>query len=122
MLMFLLGELILPKETISDTRCEAFDVPWKMIRRDGTTTEITIPGVYPADRNEIVTVETVLPEDIKENLEKIRSKEYHIIFLEHMMPQMDGLETFRAMKQLKEVFDFLDTKTGLMYCGDSEEI
>lgn len=131
-------------------------------------------------------------------LEMVRTKKYHIIFLDHMMPQMDGLETFKAMKQLKDnqntetpvimltanaivgvrekyvqegfsdylskpvqriqlqdiirkhlpkeyildseediekkenhnvttspdlftVFDFLDTKTGLMYCGDSED-
>lgn len=125
-------------------------------------------------------------------LEMVRSKKYHIIFLDHMMPQMDGLETFQAMKQLKDnlntetpvimltanaivgirekylqegfsaylskpvqrnqlldiirkylpkeyildakeaplpakeknvekVFDFLDTKAGIMYCGDSED-
>lgn len=35
-------------------------------------------------------------------LEMVRTKKYHIIFLDHMMPQMDGLETFKAMKQLKD--------------------
>lgn len=131
-------------------------------------------------------------------LEMVCTKKYHIIFLDHMMPQMDGLETFKAMKELKDnqntetpvimltanaivgvrekyvqegfsdylskpvqrmqlqntirkylpkeyildseediekkenhnvttspdlftVFDFLDTKIGLMYCGDSED-
>lgn len=67
-LFFILGEFILPKEIKSDTHFELFEVPWKMICQDGTTMDIKIPGICPADRNEIVTVETVLPEDIKENL------------------------------------------------------
>lgn len=63
----MVGEFVLPKEIMDDTHCELFDVPWKMICQDGTVKDIKIPGIYPADRNEIVTVETVLPEDIKEN-------------------------------------------------------
>lgn len=66
--IFILGEFILPKEIKNDTHFELFEAPWKMIRQDGTTMDIRIPGIYPAERNEIVTVETVLPEDIKENL------------------------------------------------------
>ncbi|MCR4926361.1 MAG: response regulator [Lachnospiraceae bacterium] len=35
----------------------------------------------------------------KECLEKIAQKHYDIIFLDHMMPEMDGLETFEQMKK-----------------------
>ena len=36
-----------------------------------------------------------------ECLEKIAEKHYDIIFLDHMMPEMDGIETFERMKQLE---------------------
>ncbi len=35
-------------------------------------------------------------------LEKIKEKAYDIIFLDHMMPEMDGLETFNIMKQMED--------------------
>ncbi len=34
----------------------------------------------------------------EECLKKIEDKEYDIIFMDHMMPEMDGIETFRRMK------------------------
>ena len=34
----------------------------------------------------------------KEAMEKARKNTYHIIFLDHMMPEMDGIETLSAMK------------------------
>ena len=67
--LFVLGELVFPKEIKDKEYCEQFDVSWKMIRSDGSViNDIHIPGDYVAERNEIVTVETVLPEDIQENL------------------------------------------------------
>ncbi len=35
-------------------------------------------------------------------LEMVKKKHYHIIFMDHMMPGMDGIETFHAMKDLEE--------------------
>ena len=35
-------------------------------------------------------------------LEKVAQKKYDIIFLDHMMPQMDGIETFNIMKQMED--------------------
>ena len=43
-----------------------------------------------------------------ECLRMICQKKYDIIFLDHMMPEMDGVETLRAMKQSD---DHLNTKT-----------
>ena len=37
-----------------------------------------------------------------EALELIQSKRYDVIFLDHMMPVMDGVEAFRRMKQLEK--------------------
>ena len=36
----------------------------------------------------------------KECLEKVRKNHYDMIFLDHMMPEPDGLETFRTMRKL----------------------
>jgi len=36
----------------------------------------------------------------REGLEKIKSNAYDIIFMDHMMPDLDGVETFRLMKEL----------------------
>lgn len=32
-------------------------------------------------------------------LEEIKKKKYDIIFLDHLMPEMDGIETFKEMKK-----------------------
>ena len=38
----------------------------------------------------------------KECLEKVKKTAFHIIFMDHMMPEMDGIETFTLMKQLED--------------------
>ena len=38
----------------------------------------------------------------KEAIDKVRHKEYDIIFMDHMMPEMDGIETFHAMKEMSD--------------------
>lgn len=38
----------------------------------------------------------------KKALELASQKKYDIIFLDHMMPEMDGIETFRALKQMEQ--------------------
>ncbi len=38
----------------------------------------------------------------KECLKKIAQKAYDIIFLDHMMPEMDGIETLRVMKKMED--------------------
>ena len=41
-------------------------------------------------------------ENGKECLEKVKEKAYDIIFLDHMMPEMDGVEAFRIMKEMED--------------------
>ena len=38
----------------------------------------------------------------KECLEKVQAKKYDIIFLDHMMPELDGVETFHIMQKMKD--------------------
>ncbi|MBQ8038650.1 MAG: response regulator, partial [Lachnospiraceae bacterium] len=35
-------------------------------------------------------------------LEKVKNNQYDIIFMDHMMPELDGIETFRILKEMKE--------------------
>ena len=37
-----------------------------------------------------------------EALDMIKEKKYDIIFLDHMMPDMDGIETYQNMKMLED--------------------
>ncbi|MGN0132489.1 MAG: response regulator [Lachnospiraceae bacterium] len=43
-----------------------------------------------------------LAESGMECLEKVCEKHYDLIFLDHMMPEMDGIETLHRMKEMKE--------------------
>ena len=38
----------------------------------------------------------------QECLDKVKQKHYDIIFLDHMMPEMDGMETLQNMRQMTE--------------------
>ena len=38
----------------------------------------------------------------KECIEKVKKSAFHIIFMDHMMPEMDGIETFKVMKTMED--------------------
>ncbi len=52
--------------------------------------------------NNLLKLNGIVPDTAgsgKEALEKIRSKEYHLVLLDHMMPEMDGIETLHKAKE-----------------------
>lgn len=63
-----LGEVFLKSDVVpGEYRCEKYTGKWYQIKADGKKEEIQIPGKYKAERNELMTVETVLPDNIPHN-------------------------------------------------------
>lgn len=66
---FFLGERLLPSDKMDDAYiCTEYIGEWERITADGTREPVEIPGRCEADRNEIVVVETVLPENIENGM------------------------------------------------------
>jgi len=62
------GQFLLPKDvTDSGYSCKEFVSKWTRVHPDGTRSEIVVPGTCDAKRNELVTIETTLPETIEHN-------------------------------------------------------
>lgn len=78
---------------------ESFTAPdAEILVVDDTVMNLTvIKGLLKRTR---VIVDTA--ESGKEALEKVVKKRYDAIFIDHRMPEMDGLETLAAMKELKD--------------------
>ena len=51
-------------------------------------------------KNTGMTIDTVLSG--KEALESVKKNKYDILFIDHRMPEMDGIETLHAMKKMKK--------------------
>ena len=63
---FVLGELCLPVDTLNkDYVCEVYQGEWEVVRQDGTRQPIDLPGKCQAQNNEVVTIETILPDSIE---------------------------------------------------------
>lgn len=64
---FIFGEIFLsPDELENNYFCTEYTGEWERVRSDGSRESVTIPGKCEADRNEVVVVETKLPESIEE--------------------------------------------------------
>ena len=65
---FILGELLLPAENLDRIYvCMEYPGEWERITAAGTREPVEVPGKYEAARNEIVVLETLLPETIEHN-------------------------------------------------------
>ena len=53
-------------------------------------------------------------------LERIKDKKYDIIFMDHMMPGLDGVETFQKMQEMEESLN-KDTPVIALSADSAEE-
>lgn len=56
-------------------------------------------------------IQVVTAESGKQCLEYVQRQKFHIIFMDHMMPEMDGIETFHEIQKLAEQTDFPNKDT-----------
>lgn len=64
----ILGEILLPADELGEARSvEKYSGTWERVLPNGTRIPQEIPGKCDAEKNEIVTVETKLPENISED-------------------------------------------------------
>ncbi len=82
-----------------DTYHESFHAPdARILVVDDTLANLTvIQGLLKQTQIQVDVAESGF-----EALEKVCENKYDIIFMDHRMPRMDGIETFRAMKELDE--------------------
>lgn len=67
-LYLILGQVFLSHEKeIGQKDYDTFLDGWMWVKEDGTKTEIDIPGKCDAQRNELMVVENVLPNDVEDN-------------------------------------------------------
>ena len=84
----------------------------KTIKNENNTSSLYAPEakILVVDDNEmnlkvaknLLKLNAIIPDVAfsgEEAIELIRNKNYHVIFLDHMMPKMDGLETLTKIKQ-----------------------
>ncbi len=78
---------------------EAFHAPnARILVVDDTRTNLTvIEGLLKQTQMQIDTATSGV-----EAIEKVRNSRYHIIFLDHRMPEMDGIQTFHAMEEMED--------------------
>lgn len=67
-LYFIVGECVLPGNSPRmESRCREWDADWMLVHEDGTRESVILTHVSPAARNELVTLEAVLPEDLSQD-------------------------------------------------------
>ncbi len=66
-LFLVLAQLILPDEREKyQSECRVFEAEWQRVLEDGTRIPIDYPGKLPAERGEVVTIVTTVPQGIIE--------------------------------------------------------
>ena len=63
-------------------------------------TEMNLDVIKGLLKNTGMTVDTVLSG--REALEAVKHNQYDIVFIDHRMPEMDGIQTLHAMKEIQE--------------------
>ena len=63
-----------------------------------------------------------LHNQIQECLEKIKNEDYQIIFLDHMMPKLDGIETLHKMQKQEELVNGIISKLDSLNIQDKKTL
>lgn len=65
LLFLMIGEAILSDERdVMDGKCQLFETEWQQVLDSGERVVVQVPGKIEADYGEVVTVSTILPEDV----------------------------------------------------------
>lgn len=111
-LCFLLGETVLPADAPGrDYHFEEFVAQWEWVKPDGTRIPVDIPGKCDVKRNEVVAIETTLPEDLESNTSICfrSSKQDMQIFVDGVLRQSYSTKETRISGKASAVaYVFLD--------------
>ncbi len=69
MIIYLIfGQLFLPRESEPTVDYAApLNVTWQWVKADGSRLQVDVPGSYDVPKGEVMTVETILPDDMEQN-------------------------------------------------------
>ena len=109
----------IPIEVVSSEPMGAYDENKREpVKKSETNITFTAPNakVLLTDDNEmnrkvagnlfkLFGIEPVICSSGKETIEQMRENKYDILFLDHMMPEMDGIETLKCLKEEELVDD-----------------
>ncbi len=71
---FFIGEIALPAEhTSHESECSVYEGKWERVMPDGQRVAVEVPGECEAEWNEVVTIETILPDNQEDTWFCIRS-------------------------------------------------
>lgn len=89
----------LRQQTVEYSYTEAFTAPNAnvLVVDDNTINLKVFVNLLKTTKMRVDTVDSG-----REALEMVRKKHYHLIFLDHMMPDLDGIETLHRMKALQD--------------------
>lgn len=113
---FILGEIQLPADApAGNYRCEEFLTDWMWVKPDGTRVPIEIPGKCEVGRNELVTIETILPEQLENNTYLCfrSSKQDMKLYIDGVLREEYSTEDSRLFGKTSAVaFVFLELEPG----------
>lgn len=92
-------EQSLSDANLEDEPREKFDAPDAkiLVVDDNRMNLLVVKGLLKDSKVQLDTAESGM-----ECLEKVKENSYHIILMDHMMPQMDGIETLKRMREMPD--------------------
>ena len=108
---FFVGEVVLPPENLEDIgEHMLYDGEWVQVLADGTKEPIKVPGECQTEKGEWVTIETVLPEEIRDISFCIRSmqQDFRIYVGDELRKEYSTIDTQLFGKTSTIAYVFFD--------------